>query len=86
METAHQRKRTLQQEQMSFRFKEKIKSQSVVSEDEQVQLQCILGIWLCVFMGLQWFPPHTSGDQINDRIVSIDADSAGLPLHLLEFC
>ncbi|KAM9334915.1 protein-methionine sulfoxide oxidase mical3b [Symphorus nematophorus] len=29
------RKRTLQQEQMSFRFKEKIKSQSVLSEDEQ---------------------------------------------------
>ncbi|XP_036977302.1 protein-methionine sulfoxide oxidase mical3a-like isoform X1 [Acanthopagrus latus] len=30
-----QRKRTLQQEQMSFRFKEKIKSQSIVGEDEQ---------------------------------------------------
>ncbi|XP_050933689.1 LOW QUALITY PROTEIN: protein-methionine sulfoxide oxidase mical3b-like [Lates calcarifer] len=29
------KKRTLQQEQMSFRFKEKIKSQSVVSRDEQ---------------------------------------------------
>ncbi|XP_049423162.1 protein-methionine sulfoxide oxidase mical3b-like isoform X2 [Epinephelus fuscoguttatus] len=30
------RKRTLQQEQMSFRFREKVRSQSVVSRDEQV--------------------------------------------------
>ncbi|XP_028254565.1 F-actin-monooxygenase MICAL2-like isoform X2 [Parambassis ranga] len=34
------KKRTLQQEQMSFRFKEKIKSQSVLSRDEQVSSSC----------------------------------------------
>ncbi|XP_013881349.1 protein-methionine sulfoxide oxidase mical3a isoform X2 [Austrofundulus limnaeus] len=39
------KKRTLQQEQMSFRFKEKIKSQSVSSRDEQV----CSGSDVCVF-------------------------------------